>query len=126
MFPIGVYACYCNAYLFPSYFDDWVEPGSMVGLITVMHADIGTRIYYDRSPRELREASIYFFKFVYVPPTSSSGLYGDLEELPPMGFGTLDWPLPDMGTSEAFRAKLRRDFLAALKPNSESRRSHIQ
>jgi hypothetical protein len=96
-----------------------------VGLITVMHADIGTRIYYDRSPRELREASIYFFKFVYVPPTCSFGLYGDLEELPPMGFGALDWPLPDMGTSEAFWTKLRRDFLAALKPNARSRRSHI-
>jgi hypothetical protein len=122
---IGVYTCYCNADLFPPYFDDWVEPGSVVGLITVMHTDISTHIYYDRSPRELREASIYIFKFVYIPPTGSSGLYGDLEELPPMGFGALDWPLPDMGTLEAFQAKLHSDFFAALKPNVGSQRSHI-
>lgn len=90
-----------------------------------MHADIGELIHHDRTHRELRDVSIFFYKWVYVPATGD-GLYGHLEEIPLPRLSSPTWPLPDMSTSEAFRAKLRFDFRTALKPNTGSHRSHCQ
>ena len=63
--------------LFPSFFEDSTDPTSVVGLIVAMHADIGKLIHDDRSHRELRDAAIYFFKWVYVPPTGQC-LFGEI------------------------------------------------
>lgn len=111
--------------LFPSYFEDWVDPASIVGLVVGMHAGVGALIHNDRTARELHDASIFFYQWVYVPP-SGHRLYGDLEEIPLPGFSSPTWALPDMMTSEAFRAKLRLDFRATLKSSTGSRRSHLQ
>lgn len=114
-----------GADLFPSFFDDWVDPSSIVGLIVGMHADVGDLIHHDRTPRELRDALIFFFKWVYVPPAGTR-LYGSLERIPLPPFNSPSWPLPDMSTSEAFRAKMRKDFQLALQLATGSRRSHIK
>jgi len=114
-----------EADLFPTYFDDWVDPASIVGLVVGMHAEVGTLIHHDRSARELYEASVFFYKWIYVPPAGQR-LYGELEEIPLPRFSSPSWSLPDMMTSEVFRAKMRLDFRGALKPSTGSRRSHLQ
>lgn len=111
--------------LFPCYYEDWVHPASIVGIIVAVHADIGELVHHDRSHRELLNASVYFFKWVYAPPAGSE-LYGALEEIPLPSFNSSAWPLPDMSTSECFRAKMRTDFRGAMKANTGSRRSHAQ
>jgi len=68
---------------------------------------------------------MYFYKWVYVPPVGLE-IYGRLEEIPLPGFNSKAWPLPDMSTSECFRAKMRTDIRSAMKPNIGSRRSHAQ
>lgn len=80
-----------------------------------MHAEVGTLIHHDRSARELYEASVFFYKWIYVPPAGQR-LYGELEEIPLPRFSSPSWSLPDMMTSEVFRAKMRLDFRGALKP----------
>lgn len=84
-----------------------------------MHVDIGEQIHHDRTHCELLEQLIFFFNYVYAPPASHS-LYGQLEEIPLLGFSFVSWSLPDMSTSESFQAKLRHDFRAALKPSMGS------
>ena len=111
--------------LFPAFFDDWVDPASIVGLVVGMHTKVGTLIHHDRSARELHDASIFFYRWTYVSP-SGLHLYGELEEIALPGFSSLSWSLPDMLSSETFQAKMQLDFRAALKPSTGSRRSHIQ
>ena len=112
------------AVLFPSYFDDWVDPASIVGLVVAMHAEVGALIHPDQSAWELREVSIFFYRWVYVPPAGQR-LYGELEEIPLPGFSAPTWALPDMMTSETFRAKMRSEFLRAMKPMTGSRRCKV-
>lgn len=73
--------------LFPTYFDDWVDPASITGLILSMHREIGELIFGGRSHRELYEASIFFYKWVYVP-LAGTRLYGELEPIPLPGFNS--------------------------------------
>ena len=90
-----------------------------------MHAEVGELIHHDRSHRELRDASIYFYRWIYAFAVGHR-LYGQLEEIPLPSFNSLSWPLPDMSTSESFRAKMRLHIRLAMKPNTGSRRSHVQ
>ena len=90
-----------------------------------MHDDVGDLIHHDRTSQELYDASIFFFKWVYVPPVGTC-LYSSLEEIPLPPFNSPSWPLPDMSTSKAFHAKMRKDFQLALKPAIGSRRFHIK
>jgi hypothetical protein len=113
------------AVLFPSYFDDWVDPSLLMDHVVGVHADVGELIHHDRSLRELYDASIFFFRWVYVPPAGNR-LYGELEDISLPEFNSISWLLPDLSTAEAFRAKLRLDFRSSLKPTTGSRRSHIQ
>ena len=57
---------------------------------------------------------------------SGESLYGELEEIALPRFSSPSWSLPDMMTSEVFRAKMRLDFRSALKFSTGSRRSHLQ
>jgi len=45
--------------------------------------------------------------------------------VPLLDFNDVAWPLPDMSTSEAFRAKLGQDFLMSMKPTTRSKMMHI-
>lgn len=82
-----------------------------------IHLEIGEAIHHDRAYRELMRESMYFYKWVYVPPAGLE-IYGRLEEIPLPGFNSKAWPLPDMSTSECFRAKMRTDIRSAMKPNT--------
>ena len=69
------------------------------------------------------DESVYFYNSWYHPDTT--GGFGRLEAIPLPSFDDPAWPLPDMATTEAFRAKMREDFLSAMKPSTGSRVTHI-
>jgi len=95
--------------LYQSFFEDRVEPDSILGVIVVVHSDVGEATRNGCSYNDLLENGIFFSNIVYVPPTPGD-LYGTTEPLPLPTFDDPNWPLPDMHTSEAFRAKFRADF----------------
>jgi hypothetical protein len=101
-------------YLYESQFEDWVHPTSIICPILVLHAEIGEATRNGRSHKDLLDTGTFFLKGVYFPPTSTM-LYGKVEALPLPGFNNVEWPLPDMHTSEAFRTKLTADFATAMK-----------
>lgn len=102
-----------------------MDPLSILGVIVVMHSEIGEATRNGRTHSELLENGIFFSNLVYVPPTPGV-LYGSVEPLllPPLS--DPEWPLPDMHTSEAFRFKLRADFQAVTKATTGSRMGHLQ
>jgi hypothetical protein len=77
-----------------SFFDNLVDPDSIMELVVSVHVDIGKLTHHDRTPKELQDAAVYFYKWIYVPP-SSMWLYGSFEEIPLPTLGSYDWPLPD-------------------------------
>lgn len=90
-----------------------------------MHADIGEAQRGVRTHRELLNESIFFYNAMYHPRLGQER-YGRLTaiDLPP--FEDPEWSLPDMATTEAFRAHLRLDFLASMKAQTGSRATHLQ
>lgn len=114
----------CN-YLYPSFCEDWVSPRSIVTVIVVHHHEVGEQSRGPRTHADLRDNGIYFYKYTYVPPTTGE-LWGALEEIPLPNLDDADWPLPDMSTSESFRAKLRSDFQRITKATTGSRMGHLQ
>jgi len=111
--------------LYQSFFEDWVDPLSILGVIVVMHSEIGEATQNGRSYNKLLENGIFFSNLVYVPPTPGL-LYGSIEPLSLPPFSDPEWLLPDMHNSEAFRFKLRADFQAVTKATTRSRMSHLQ
>ena len=109
--------------LYPWKYDDWVEPTSVVRVICVYHAEIGEAIKGFRSHRQLMEDSVFFYNSWYHP--STTGGFGCLEAIPLPLFDDPAWLLHDMETTEAFRMKIREDFLSAMKPNIGSQVTHI-
>lgn len=109
--------------LYPSAYIDWVDPLSVIEPICVMHAEVGEASKGCRTHRQLLEESIFFYNAQYYPPTF--GGYGHVEAITLPNFNDVAWPLPDMSTSEAFRAKLREDFLMSMKPTTGSKMTHI-
>ena len=55
---------------------------------------------------------MYFYNSWYHPNTT--GGFGRLEAIPLPSFDDPAWSLPDMTTTEAFRVKMREDFLSAM------------
>lgn len=108
-----------------SEYEDWVDAKSVIGIITVVHAEIGELYRGGRSHRELLQASLFFYNARYYPRTGQQQ-YGRLEEIPLQSFEDPAWPLPDMLTTESFRAKMRLDFLASMKPSTGSKQTHLQ
>jgi len=100
-----------------------VDPLSVIEPICVLHAKVGEPSKGCQTHQELMEQSIFFYNGRYYPLTSGS--YGHVMAIPLPDFNDVAWPLPDMSTSEAFRAKLRQDFLMSMKPTTRSRVTHI-
>jgi len=110
--------------LYPSPCEDWIDPRSILGVIVVLHAEIGEATCGGRSHRELLEDSIFFYNATFRPPGPQSR-YGKFIEIPLPLLESPDWPLPDMSTSEAFRAKLWKDFQGSMRPSTGSKRTHL-
>ena len=87
------------------FFDNLIDPNSIMELVVSVYADIGKLSYHDWTPKELQDDAIYFYKWIYIPP-SRTWLYGFLEEIPHPALGSYDWPLPYMSTSQALQAKM--------------------
>ncbi|KAG0573080.1 hypothetical protein KC19_VG147200 [Ceratodon purpureus] len=114
----------CN-YLYPSKFEDCVDPNSILGIIVVVHADIGEATRGIRTHKDLLGESLFFYNAFYILP-QATGRYGQVVSIPLPPLDSLDWPLPDMATSEAFRSKFRNDILLSMKASTGSRINHLQ
>ena len=97
----------------------------MLNVILVLYHEVGEAARNGRSHKQLLENGTFFLKAVYVPQ-SGSCLYGSLEELPLPGLGDPNWPLPNMQTSEVFRARLAIDIAEAMKGGSGSKATHVK
>jgi hypothetical protein len=95
--------------LFPSEFEDDVEPKSITWIIVVRHAEVGKAIHLGRWHRELLREGIYFYNHNY-HPAKAPEVYGKLVPILLPVLNDPSWPLPDMQSSKAFRAKLSYDF----------------
>jgi hypothetical protein len=109
--------------LYPSTHRDWINPRSVLQPICVTHADVGEASKGTRNHKELLENSVFFYNAWYHP--DRDGGYGRVVPIPLPDFNDPAWPLPDMATSESFRAKMREDFISSMKPTTGSRATHI-
>lgn len=103
------------SYLYPSNFIEWIDPKSILGIIVVVHAEIGELTRGSRSHRELLDDGVFFYNASYLPRTEASQ-FGQLDPILQSGFDSSEWSLKSMATSESFRAKLRIDFQNVMKP----------
>lgn len=106
--------------MYPSGYEDWIDPKSILGVIVVLHAEIGEAIRGSRSYKELLDDSVFFYNAAF-KPADLPATYGQLIPIPLPPFHSSEWPLPDMATSEAFRAKFWRDFQESMKPSTGSK-----
>lgn len=90
----------------------------------MIHADIGELTRGDRTHKDLLEDSVFFYNHQYIPTRSSSS-YGKIKPIPLPKFDSPEWPLPDMSTTESFRAKFRLDFQNAMRPGTSSKLTHL-
>ena len=111
--------------LYLSKYVDRVDTQSLMGIITVIHAEVGEPYRQGRTDKELLCESLFFYNAIYYPRTGNAQ-YGHLEPIPLPSFDDPLWPLPDMATTESFRAKMRSDFLTSMKPNIGSRQTNLQ
>ncbi|CAM6094132.1 unnamed protein product [Calypogeia fissa] len=96
-------------YIYPSNCQDWQEPTSILDVVVVLHAKFGEATRGSRSPKELLDSGVFFYDAHYMPPTRT----GKVGKVMPIAFSPLNDPsfhVPDMTTSEAFRARLFSDF----------------
>lgn len=110
--------------LYPSACEDWIDPLSILGIIVVVHGEIGELTRGFRTHTELLEENVFFYNAQYIPRRGGQQ-YGQLIPIPLPPFDSPEWPLPDMTTSEAFRSKLRHDFWIAMRPNTGSKQTHL-
>lgn len=87
----------------------------------MMHGEIGELSRGTRTHAKLLDDSIFFYNAKYI----QDGRYGRLVPIALPRFDSTEWPLPDMGTSEAFRSKLRQDFQTSMRPNIGSKLTHL-
>jgi hypothetical protein len=111
--------------LFPSEFEDDVEPKSITWIIVVRHAEVGKAIHLGRWHRELLREGIYFYNHNY-HPAKAPEVYGKLVPilLPPLSDPS--WLFLDMQSSKAFMAKLFYDFRRCMKASTGSPSTHIK
>lgn len=95
--------------LYPSNFIEWIDQKNILGIIVVVHTEIGELTRGSRSHRELLDDGVFFYNASYLPGTGASQ-FGQLDPILLPGFDSSEWSLPSMATSESFRAKLRIDF----------------
>ncbi len=92
-------------------------------MFCVTHVEIGELSKGSQNHRQLLHDSIFFYNVEYIP--DPKGGYGYTNPTPLPNFNDPSWPLPDMSTTEAFRAQMREDFLRACKPGTGSKITRI-
>jgi len=93
-------------------------------VIVVIHAEVGELTRGNRSHSELLQDSVFFYNALYRPPCDRTTL-GTIVPIALPAFDSPDWPLPDMATTESFRAKLRLDFQNSMRPSTGSKQTHL-
>jgi hypothetical protein len=79
-----------------------------------MHAEVGEAIHLGRLHREFLKEGIYFYNYNY-HPAKSPAIYGKLVPILLLELSYLSWPLPNMQSSDSFKAKLFYDFRRCMK-----------
>ena len=64
--------CIVDADVYASYFEDWVDPLLLLGVIVVLHTEIGEAQRNGRAHSDLLENGIFFCGNTYVPPTQAN------------------------------------------------------
>ena len=95
-----------------------------MGVIVVIHAEVGELTRGNRSHSELLQDSVFFYNALYRPPSDRT-ILGTLVPIALPAFDSLDWSLPDMATTELFRAKMRLDFHNSMRPSTGSKQTHL-
>jgi hypothetical protein len=116
---------FLGADLYPSQYENWVSSKSILGVISVVHADVSEPGRGSRTHKELLHDGLFLYNAEY-HPRKKHEQYGRLSPLPLPLFDDPAWPLPDMSTTEAFKARMRSDFLTSMKPQSGSKATHLQ
>jgi len=101
-----------------------LDPKCIEGVICVTHAEVGELMRGNRPHKELLGDGVFFYNAFYVTGTTETQ-FGRGEPIPLPSFNSPEWPLPDMCTTEAFRARLRFDFQNAMRPNTGSSQTHL-
>jgi len=92
--------------LYPFGCQDWIDPQSILGVIVVIHGEIGEVTRGSQTHTKLLDNNIFFYNAKYI----QDGYYGRLVPIALPSLDSIEWQLPDMGTSEVFHAKLLEDF----------------
>ena len=111
--------------MYALYFEDWADPLSLLGIIVVLHTEIGEARRNGAAHSDLLENGIFFCGDTYVPPTLGQ-LYGHLEPIKLPSIDDHAWPLPDMHCIEAFRAKFYSNFKGVTKAMTGCSMGHLQ
>jgi hypothetical protein len=90
-----------------------------------MHAEVGEAIHLGRLHREFLKEGIYFYNYNY-HPAKSPAIYGKLVPILLLELSYLSWPLPNMQSSDSFKAKLFYDFRRCMKASIGSLNMHIK
>ena len=72
------------------------------------------------SSQYLLDHKIFFYKFMYIVPTSVNS-YGSLELLPSPSLNSLEWPIPDEWSLQTLKMRIARDIHGSLKFGRVSR-----
>jgi len=108
--------------LYPSTHVDWIDSKSVTGVICVTHAEIGEATIGEQTHKQLLEESVSFYNAWYHPNQRG---YRRTEAIPLPAFDDPNWPLPDMATTEAYRACLRVDFLSSMKQSTGNKQTSL-
>ncbi len=106
--------------IYPTKCEDWQDPISILDVLVVLHGAIGEATRGTRTHKELLQSGILFYDSSYVPPVKK-GKFGKVIPIPLPQFDDPSWPIPDMHSSESFRARLFSDFHAAMKASTGGR-----
>lgn len=85
---------------------------------------IGERTRGVRSHAELLRDNVFFYNATYIPRSNPLN-FGTRLPTPLPGLESSEWPLPDMYTTEAFRARFRIEFQSAMRPTTGSKQTHF-
>ena len=110
-------------YLYALYWEDWVHPTSILDHILVLHHEVDEATRNRRHHRDLMESGTFYLWATYVLATIGQ-LYGELEAIPLLELDDLEWLVPDMHTTKAFRSKLATDFGVAMKASFGNKVAH--
>ncbi|CAM6129340.1 unnamed protein product [Calypogeia fissa] len=107
-------------YIYPSNCQDLQEPTSILDVVLVLHVTFGEATRGSRSHKGLLDSGVFFYDAHYMPPVRT-GKVGKVMSITFSRLKDPTFPVPDMTTSEAYRARLFSDFHMGMKASTGGR-----